>query len=89
MHHHWGEKKFVSGIKYTRVSPDGDEGFKGKLHVEAYYCISNESELYIKHKAWLDESNPEGTVTPCNLTCHVAWNISGDMAEPTIRDHGI
>jgi aldose 1-epimerase len=42
-----------SGVKFYRLSDDGEEGFPGKLAVEASYIVTTDKELYFNWKAWL------------------------------------
>jgi galactose mutarotase-like enzyme len=35
------------------VSKNGEEGFPGKLAVEATYIVTVDNELYLNWKAWL------------------------------------
>jgi galactose mutarotase-like enzyme len=48
-----GESKKGSGVKFYRVSKDSEEGFPGKLAVEATYIVTVDNELYLNWKAWL------------------------------------
>ena len=72
------EKK--AGVRFFLVSPDGDEGFPGKLEVSASYTLTEDSELFFDYEAVADRS------TPVNLTNHVYWNLTGCEGE-NILDH--
>lgn len=42
-----------SGVKFSRLSKNGEEGFPGKVKVEASYFVTADKELYMTWKAWL------------------------------------
>jgi aldose 1-epimerase len=62
------------------VSPDGDEGFPGRVTVEASFTITGSDALTIAYTATTDRP------TPINLTQHFYFNLSGRPAQP-ILDH--
>ena len=57
-------------LKYT--SPDGEEGFPGKLDVTVKYTFDDENSLKIDYSA---ESDAD---TVCNLTNHCYFNLDGE-----------
>lgn len=59
------------GVRFERVSPDGEEGYPGNLTVTATYTLTNSNELKIEFTASTDAA------TPINLTNHNYWNLSG------------
>jgi aldose 1-epimerase len=63
------------------VSPDGDEGFPGKLTVSVSYSISDKNELIIKYRAHTDKT------TVLNLTNHAYFNLNGEGGESIINHH--
>lgn len=67
-------------IRLTYRSPDGDEGYPGTLDVTVDYILKDDNTLTIDYVATTDKA------TPCNLTNHTYWNLSGDNAA-SIRDH--
>lgn len=74
-----------AGVKFTRLSKAGEEGFPGDVMIEAgYYIVPDSDELYITWKATLVEGQDKNTTTPINLTNHTYWNLSG---ERTIKNH--
>ena len=61
------------------VSPDGDQGFPGKLDVTVTYTFDDEDALGIEYLATTDK------VTICNLTQHAYFNLNGHGAG-TVED---
>jgi aldose 1-epimerase len=87
----WEGKPFEDsegqGVEFTYVSPDGEEGYPGKLTIRVTYTLKNEksphftvSELRIDYEAVTDKP------TPVNLTNHTYFNLAGAGAS-TILDH--
>lgn len=54
------------------VSPDGEEGFPGKLSVMVKYRLTDENELVITYRAETDKP------TVINLTNHAFFNLNGE-----------
>lgn len=53
-------------------SPDGDQGYPGRLHVEARWCLRDDNSLTVTYSATCDAP------TIVNLTNHAYWNLSGE-----------
>ncbi|MCA9262479.1 MAG: galactose mutarotase [Planctomycetales bacterium] len=70
----------TAGVKFTRTSPDGEEGYPGNLEVTVVYTLTNDNELKIEFTATTDAP------TPINLTNHNYWNLAGAGAG-TILNH--
>jgi aldose 1-epimerase len=68
------------GVTFVYESPDGEEGYPGKLRVVAQYVLNNENELVATLSATTDKP------TPVNLTNHCYWNLSG-AGSGTILGH--
>jgi len=60
-----------SGVKFSYLSRDGEEGYPGNLSVTATYLLSEANELRIEYTASSDKP------TPVNLTNHSYFNLAG------------
>lgn len=60
-----------AGVTFSRVSPDGEEGFPGTLRIAVSYSLTEAGELRIDYQAETDAA------TPVNLTNHSYWNLAG------------
>ncbi|MDX3864694.1 aldose epimerase family protein [Streptomyces europaeiscabiei] len=62
----------AAGVRLSRVSPDGEEGFPGRLEVSATYTLDEDGgALRIAYEAVTDAP------TVVNLTNHSYWNLAG------------
>jgi aldose 1-epimerase len=67
-------------VRFSRVSPDGEEGYPGELSVVVTYTLTSGDELRIAYEATTDRT------TPLSMTNHTYWNLAG-AGSPTILDH--
>jgi aldose 1-epimerase len=58
-------------VKFTYTSPDGEEGYPGKLSVTMSYTLTDNNEIVIDYRATTDKT------TICNLAHHSYFNLAG------------
>ena len=63
-----------AGIVLSHVSPDGDQGYPGRLDARVSYTLNDRDELAVDYVATTDKA------TPVNLSQHSYFNLSGDAA---------
>ena len=71
-----------NSVAFYYTSPDGLNGFPGKLDVKVIYTLTDEDELKIEYYAVSDKK------TVINLTNHAYFNLGG-FDSGTILDHEI
>ncbi len=70
------------GVRFTLISPHGEEEYPGNLLVTVTYWLNDQNEL-----SWLAEASTD-QATPVNIINHTYWNLSGNM-DNSIADHEI
>lgn len=60
-------------VRLAHTSPDGDEGFPGRVDVEVEYAVRDD-ELHVRYAAAADRN------TILNLTNHTYFNLRGDAS---------
>ncbi|MCX4726802.1 aldose epimerase family protein [Streptomyces sp. NPDC090052] len=67
----WDAEATDHGVRLSRVSPDGEEGFPGRLAVSVTYRLAESGALRISYEATTDAP------TVVSLTNHSYWNLAG------------
>lgn len=67
----WRSMPDGTGIVFSAVSDDGEEGYPGRLAVEITYALTGDDALRIVYTATTDRP------TPVNLTQHTYFNLAG------------
>jgi aldose 1-epimerase len=67
-------------VEFSRLSPDGEEGYPGNLKANVTYTWTDGNELHIHYLASTDKD------TVLNLTNHTYFNLAG-AGNGTILDH--
>ncbi len=74
------KKSDGASVTLTLDSPDGDQGFPGRLKISAKYSFTNDNALRLDFTATTDKD------TVLNLTNHIYFNLTGDASIP-VWDH--
>ena len=80
----WQAEPFVDGddvgVVFKRTSPDGENGFPGKVEVKVVYTLTADDVWRVDYEAVPDAD------TPISMTQHVYFNFKGESGG-TIEDH--
>lgn len=71
----------TDGVRFTYVSPDGEEGYPGELTVSVTYTLGQEANVL-----HIDFEATTTAPTVCNLTNHVFFNLAG---AGSVLDHRV
>ena len=75
----WQADAEADGVRFQRVSPDGEEGYPGTLTVTHRIRLTEDNVLHVEYEAVTDQA------TPVNLTNHSYYNLSAQASD--IRGH--
>ncbi len=59
------------GVRFTRTSPNGEQGFPGNLELEVTYILTDNNEILLRYRGVCDKD------TPINMTNHAYFNLKG------------
>lgn len=69
----WNAEILPDGLKLSRVSEDGEEGYPARLEVSVIYSLKDDDTLELRYSAKADGD------THCSLTNHAYFNLDGDF----------
>lgn len=69
-----------AGVRFTRVSASGEEGYPGRLDVSVTYLATHDGTLLLRYDATTDAD------TIINLTQHSYFNLAGERST-SVLDH--
>ena len=70
----WDATLLPNGVRFSRLSPDGEAGFPGNLRVSVSYTLDGDNALHILYEGVSDRK------TLINLTNHSFFNLAGHDA---------
>ena len=79
-YYNWESAPSGNSVRFTRVSPDGEEGYPGTLTMSVTYSWSEDNELSISYEASSDQD------TVFNTTNHSYFNLNGE-ASGSVLEH--
>lgn len=69
----WDAEIVDNGLKLSRVSEDGEEGYPARLDVSVTYTLTDDNALELRYCAFAHGD------THCSLTNHAYFNLDGDF----------
>ena len=72
------ETEYGTGVKFSRLSRDGEQGYPGNVAIDITYTLNEFNELSLLYTAATDAA------TPVNFTNHAYFNLAGNG---TINNH--
>jgi aldose 1-epimerase len=75
----WDAEILEAGVCFSYLSPDGEEGYPGNLHLQVTYTLDNHNELKIQYAAQTDKK------TLVTLTNHSYFNLSGNLKRDILQ----
>ena len=74
------KRKDGPAVKLTYVSPDGEQGYPGKVTLTVTYTLTNKNGLRIDYLGTTDKP------TVLNPAHHAYWNLSGDPTQTILGE---
>ena len=68
-----------NSVKFSMLSPDGDQGFPGNFNVSVKYTLTNDNEIKIEYLGNCDKD------TVANMTNHSYFNLAGHNSGTAIN----
>ena len=68
-------------VRFSLVSPDGDQGFEGNVKANVIYTLTDENSVKIEYEAESDKD------TALNLTNHAYFNLENAEQGSDVRNH--
>ena len=75
----WDAEILPDGVRFSRLSPDGECGFPGNLNISVTYTLDQDHGLHICYEGVSDQT------TLINLTNHSFFNLSGHDTGSVLR----
>jgi aldose 1-epimerase len=69
----WEAEIIEDGVRFSYISPDGEEGYPGNLTIQVTYTLNNNNDLIIEYGAQTDKK------TLVTVTNHSYFNLSGNI----------
>lgn len=76
----WDAEILENAVKFSLLSPDGDQGLPGNFHVSVTYTVTDENGLKISYDGISDKD------TYVSLTNHSYFNLNGENSD-SILEH--
>ncbi|WP_456274662.1 aldose epimerase family protein [Bacillus sp. AK031] len=75
----WDAEIIGEGVRFTYISPDGEEGYPGNVKISITYTLDNVNQLTIHYEADTDRK------TLLTLTNHSYFNLSGNLKHNVLQ----